>query len=86
MHTEFHKPALLDDRLKVVTYFSHIGRTSLKINFDVMNAADGTLLASAYQVLVCVGRKDLQKRELPREIIAALEPYTMECDEARRAA
>jgi acyl-CoA thioester hydrolase len=86
MHTEFHKPALLDDRLKVVTYFSHIGRTSLTINFDVMNAADGALLASAYQVLVCVGRKDLTKRELPVEIVKALEPYTMACEEARRAA
>jgi YbgC/YbaW family acyl-CoA thioester hydrolase len=43
MHTEFHKPALLDDRLKVVTYFSQIGRTSLTINFDVLNAAEGTL-------------------------------------------
>jgi YbgC/YbaW family acyl-CoA thioester hydrolase len=86
MHTEFHKPALLDDRLKVVTYFSHIGRTSLTINFDVMNAADGALHASAYQVLVCVGRKDLRKQQLPPEIVKALEPYTMECDEARRAA
>jgi acyl-CoA thioester hydrolase len=86
MHTEFHKPALLDDRLKVVTYFSQIGRTSLTINFDVLNAAEGTLLASAYQVLVCVGRSDLKKRELPPEIVQALEPYTMPCEEARRAA
>ncbi len=86
MHTEFHKPALLDDRLKVVTYFSHIGRTSLTINFDVLNAAEGTLLASAYQVLVCVGRQDLRKRELPAEIVTALEPFTMPCEEARRAA
>ncbi len=54
MHTEFHSPAVLDEHLKVVTYFSRIGRTSLTINFDVMSADRATLHAAAYQVLVCV--------------------------------
>jgi YbgC/YbaW family acyl-CoA thioester hydrolase len=86
MHTEFHAPALLDEPLKVVTYFSHIGRTSLTINFDVMSADGQTLHAAAYQVLVCVSRKSFEKRALPPEIVTALEPFTMTCEEARRAA
>jgi YbgC/YbaW family acyl-CoA thioester hydrolase len=86
MHTEFHAPALLDEHLKVVTYFSHIGRTSLTINFDVMSADGQTLHAAAYQVLVCVSRKGFEKRPLPPDIVQALEPFTMGCEEARRAA
>lgn len=83
MHTEFHAPARLDDHLEVVTYFSHVGRTSLTINFDVMSADRRVLHASAYQVLVCVSRSTFEKRALPGEVVKALEPYTMSCEEAR---
>ena len=86
MHAEFHSPAVLDERLKVVTYFSQVGRTSLTINFDVMSADGGTLHASAYQVLVCVARGTLAKQPLPPAVVRAIEPFTMGSDEARRAA
>jgi acyl-CoA thioester hydrolase len=86
MHAEFHSPAVLDERLKVVTYFSHVGRTSLTINFDVMSADGGTLHASAHQVLVCVARETLAKQPLPAALVRAIEPFTMGSDEARRAA
>ncbi|MGI8496774.1 MAG: acyl-CoA thioesterase [Gemmatimonadaceae bacterium] len=85
MHTEFHAPAVLDANLKIITYFSHIGRTSLTINFDVMSADGATLHASAYQVLVCVSRQGLVKRPLPAEVIRAVEPFTMASDVARAA-
>jgi acyl-CoA thioester hydrolase len=85
MHTEFHSPAVLDERLKVVTYFSRIGRTSLTINFDVMSA-DGVLHATAYQVLVCVSRSTFEKQPLPPEVTRALQPFVMEPEEARTAA
>ena len=85
MHTEFHSPAVLDERLKVVTYFSRIGRTSLTINFDVMSA-DGVLHATAYQVLVCVSRSTFEKQSVPAEVTRALQPFVMDPDEARRAA
>jgi len=83
MHTEFHSPALLDERLAVLTYFSRIGTTSLTINFDVMDADRGVLHATAYQVLVCVTRGKLAKRPLPREVIDAIAPYVMTAEEAR---
>ncbi|MGQ0712774.1 MAG: acyl-CoA thioesterase [Gemmatimonadaceae bacterium] len=85
MHTEFHSPAILDERLKVVTYFSRIGRSSLTINFDVMSP-EGVLHATAYQVLVCVSRSTFQKQPLPPEVVRAVQPFVMEPEEARRAA
>lgn len=83
MHTEFHSPALLDERLAVLTYFSRVGNTSLTINFDVMDADRGVLHATAYQVLVCVGREKLAKRSLPPEVVAAIQPFVMTPEEAR---
>ena len=83
MHTEFHSPALLDERLAVLTYFSRVGSTSLTINFDVMDADRGVLHATAYQVLVCVAREKLAKRPLPAEVVAAIEPFVMSPEEAR---
>jgi YbgC/YbaW family acyl-CoA thioester hydrolase len=83
MHTEFHSPALLDERLAVLTYFSRIGTTSLTINFDVMDADRGVLHATAYQVLVCVRRDGLKKRPLPPEIVEAVSRFVMSPEEAR---
>lgn len=83
MHTEFHTPAILDERLAVLTYFSRVGNTSLTINFDVMDADRGVLHATAYQVLVCVGREKLAKRPLPPEVVTAIAPYVMTPEEAR---
>ena len=83
LHTEFHSPAVLDEQLRVLTYFTRAGTTSLTINFDVMDATRRTLHASAYQVLVCVNKKGFAKRPLPPEILRAVEPYLMTCEEAR---
>ena len=85
MTTEFHSPALLDEKLKVLTYFSKVGQHSLVINFDVMDADKKTLHASAFQVLVCVGKDDFVKRSLPEELVQAVQPYVMSSEEARAA-
>jgi YbgC/YbaW family acyl-CoA thioester hydrolase len=83
MHTEFRSPAGLDAQLEVRTYFSHVGTTSLTINFDIMNASGTALHADAYQVLACVDRAMLRKRALPSDVTAAIAPYVMSSDEAR---
>lgn len=83
MHTEFHTPALLDESLAVLTYFSRVGTTSLTINFDVMDADREVLHATAYQVLVCVDKQTFEKRELPGELVTSVERYRMSADEAR---
>ena len=83
VHAEFHAPALLDEELHVLTYFSRVGTTSLTINYDVMDAERRVLHAVAHQVLVCADRKTMTKRPLPPELVAAIEPYVMSTDEAR---
>jgi len=84
LHAEFHAPARLDDLLHVRAYVSHVGTTSLTINFDIYHADGGPLCAAAYLVLVCVGRDDLAKRPLPAELVAAVGPYRMSADDAGR--
>ncbi|HEU4565051.1 MAG TPA: thioesterase family protein [Gemmatimonadaceae bacterium] len=86
LHVEFRAPALIDERLKVVTYFSRIGDSSLTINFDIMSADGATLHAAAHQVLVCVDKRSFAKRPLPPELVELLAPYAMDSEEARRAA
>lgn len=83
MHTEFYKPARLDDRLDVVTYFSRIGTSSLTINFDVLAASGLALHAAAYQVLVCVSRPTFDKVPLPSGVVSALERFVMDSATAR---
>lgn len=83
MHTEFHSPALLDEKLKVLTYFSKVGSSSLVINFDVMDAEKKELHASAYQVLVCVNKETFVKRTLPKELVEAVQSYFMSAEDAR---
>jgi acyl-CoA thioester hydrolase len=86
MHAEFHAPARLDDHLRVVTYFSKLGRTSLTINFDVMSADARRLHAATHQVLVCVSRPTFAKMPLPDGMRRALEPFAMDTEAARAAA
>jgi len=86
MHAEFFAPAVLDERLRVVTYFSKLGRTSITINFDVLNEDASVLHAATHQVLVCVSRGDFAKRPLPDEMRRALEPYALDSAAARAAA
>ena len=85
MHAEFHSPAVLDENLRLASYISRVGTTSLTINFDVMSGDGKVLHATAHQVLVCVGRSDMKKRPLPPALVAALEPFTMSAAEARTA-
>ena len=76
MHAEFISPARLDERLEIRTYVSAVGRTSLTLNFD-MFADDGTPRAEGYLVVVAVDVGTLEKRPVPPEIVAALEPHTL---------
>lgn len=68
LHLEFETPAVLDEQLTVLTYFSRIGNTSLTINFDVMDAEQEVRRAFGHEVLVCVGGREMVPRPLPREI------------------
>jgi YbgC/YbaW family acyl-CoA thioester hydrolase len=83
VHTEFHYPVRLDDRLKVAAYISRIGTKSITMSFDVIHEGSGKLGAAGHLVLVCTQRDELRSRPLPEEIVKQLEPFTLTVAEAR---
>ncbi len=84
-HAEYVAPARLDDRLRIEVYLSAIGRSSVTVNYDIWSEDRRTLHVTGHQVLVCVGRSDFAKRELPEPLRRALQPWVMTVEQARRA-
>src|ERR1051325_1044275 len=80
LECDFHRAAQMDDLLHVSVYVGKIGRTSLRLNFEVRRKTeDGTiekdLMATAHFVLVSTDREDLKPLPVPDELRRALEPY-----------
>ncbi len=84
MHVDYMSPARLDDQIVIATYFSHIGRTSVTINFDLLRDDRKTMVAAIHLVLVCVSLT-LEKIPLPPEFRTLVERYRMSPEEARAA-
>src|SRR5438270_10981626 len=81
LECDFKRAAQLDDLLEVSVYVGKIGRTSLRLNFEVRRKTeDGTiekdLMATAHFVLVSTDRLDLKPVPIPEALRSALEPYT----------
>ena len=78
MHMEFLSSPVLDEELEVRVYVSHVGTTSLTMNFDFFGAG-GAVRAVGHLVIVCV---DLQggrrKRPWPPELLERIAPYRVE--------
>ena len=83
VHTEFHYPARLDDRLRMAAYFGKVGRKSLTMNFEAIHLGADRLAAHGYLVLVCADRKTLHSRALPPDLVERLKPYTLPVEQAR---
>lgn len=83
VHTEFHYPVRLDDRLRVAAYVSRIGTKSITMSFDVVHIGTGKLGAEGYLVLVCTTRQELKSRPLPEDMVTRLAPFTLSVPEAR---
>ena len=83
VHTEFHYPVRLDDRLRVAAYVSRIGTKSITMSFDVVHIGTGKLGAEGRLVLVCTSRGELKSRPLPEDMVIRLAPYTLSVEEAR---
>jgi YbgC/YbaW family acyl-CoA thioester hydrolase len=83
VHTEFHYPVRLDDRLRVAAYVSRIGTKSITMNFDVVHESTGQLGAEGTLVLVCTTRGELKSRPLPEDMVRKLAPFTLSTEEAR---
>jgi acyl-CoA thioester hydrolase len=80
LECDFHRAAQMDDLLQVSVYVGQIGRTSLRLNFEVRKKnEDGEieedLMATAHFVLVSTDRENLKPLPVPEELRRALEPY-----------
>ena len=76
LHFEFRQPARLDERLEVEVWVAAVGRSSLRLQFEVRKTtAERELTAEGYEVLVAVARRDLRPIPLPPELVAALALY-----------
>lgn len=81
LECDFHHATKLDDLLEVSVYVAKIGKTSLRLNFEVRRKdMNGKLevdwIATAHFVLVATSRGDLKPLTVPDELRRALEPYT----------
>ena len=80
LECNFHRAAQLDDLLEVSVYVGKIGRTSLRLNFEVRKRDNGEiepdLIATAHFVLVAARRDTLEPVPVPEELRRALEPYS----------
>ncbi len=81
---DFKYPARLDDCLRVAAYFTRFGTSSIGINFDVLHVTAAQLAAAGREVLVCVDRKTMRPKPLPRDLSQSLQPFAMSEDAARR--
>ena len=81
LECDFHHATKLDDLLEVSVYAGKIGRTSLRLNFEVRRKdqdgkLEADLMATAHFVLVSTRRDDLRPVPIPEELRRALVPYT----------
>src|SRR2546427_10659618 len=81
LECDFRRAAQLDDLLEVSVYVGKIGRTSLRLDFEVRRKGDdgkieAALIATAHFVLVAARRDSLQPVAVPEDLRRALDPYT----------
>jgi len=80
LECDFHRAAQMDDLLQVSVYVGKIGRTSLRLDFEVRRKNEAgeieeDLMATAHFVLVSTDRVDLKPLPVPEELRRALKPY-----------
>ena len=76
---DFHQPVKLDELLVVEAYFSHVGRTSIHLDFEVRRKADpSALVATGRYVLVCVRQGTFEPVPVPAEIRERIAAYVEE--------
>ena len=81
LECDFHRAAQMDDLLQVSVQVGKIGRTSLRLNFEVRRRNEAgeieeKLMATAHFVLVSTDREKLKPLPVPDELRRALAPFT----------
>ena len=80
LECDFHRAAQMDDLLEVSVYVARIGKSSLRLNFEVRKRNEAgvieeKLMATAHFVLVSTDRANLKPLPVPEELRHALNPY-----------
>lgn len=81
LECDFHRAAQMDDLLEVSVYVARIGKSSLRLNFEVRKKNEAgeieeKLMATAHFVLVSTDRDNLKPLPVPDELRRALEAYS----------
>jgi len=81
LECDFLRVAQLDDLLEVSVYVGSIGKTSVRLDFEVRrktqdHSVEAGLIATAHFVLVSVRRDTLDPVPVPENLRTALAPYT----------
>ena len=76
LECDFRRAAQLDDLLEVSVFVGHIGRRSLRLEFEVRRKGEEPLVAEAHFVLVSVRRETFETVAVPEELRRRLAPYT----------
>lgn len=84
MHMEFVSPPRLDENLEVDVYISHVGTTSMRIDFDIYGEG-GVMRMFGHLIIVCtsIAAHNMAKRPWPNEFLSIIEPYCMTVEEGR---
>ena len=81
LECDFRRVAQLDDLLEVSVFVGKVGKTSVRLDFEVRrktqdDSVEAGLIATAHFVLVAVRRDTLDPIPVPEELRHALSPYT----------
>jgi len=81
LECNFRHAAKLDDLLEVSVWVGRIGRTSLRLNFEVRRKGEETQVADAHFVLVAVRRDTFETVPIPDQLKQLLASYTCADDQ-----
>jgi len=84
LECDFLNAARLDDLLEVSVYIARIGRSSMRLNFEVRRKGEETLVATAHFVLAAVKRDTFETVPVPQELRERLAPYTADVSTTTR--
>ena len=85
LENDFFRASKLDDLLEVSAYIGKVGRTSLRVDFEVRRKGESELVASAHFVMVTVKRSTFESIPVPQELLTRLAPFTKPAEDQSAA-
>ena len=74
----YHAPAVFDDELDLHARITRLGNTSMSTAVEIVRAHDEAIVASGDIHHVFIDPPTKQKKAIPDDVRAALEPYVLE--------